>query len=89
VFNRFERGDTTLYRKTEGTGIGLNLVKSMVEINDGDISIESDVGKGTTVIVEFPIVKCDVEDYYKLKDEFIFENTLVSKVEIEFSDIYF
>lgn len=89
IFNRFERGDTTLYRKTEGTGIGLNLVKSMVEINNGNISIESEVGNGTTVIVEFPIVKCDLEDYYKLQDEFTFENTLVPKVEIEFSDIYF
>lgn len=89
IFNRFERGDTTLYRKTEGSGIGLNLVKSMVEINNGSICIESEVGSGTTVRVEFPIVKCDIEDYYKLKDEFTFENTLVPKVEIEFSDIYF
>lgn len=89
IFNRFERGDTTLYRKAEGSGIGLNLVKSMVEINNGNISIESEVGKGTTVRVEFPIVNCDVEDYYKLQDEFTFENTLVPKVEIEFSDIYF
>ena len=89
IFNRFERGDTTLYRKAEGSGIGLNLVKSMVEINNGNISIESEVGKGTTVRVELPVVKCDVEDYYKLQDEFTFENTLVPKVEIEFSDIYF
>lgn len=89
IFNRFERGDTTLYRKTEGSGIGLNLVKSMVEINDGNIVIDSEIGKGTTVKVEFPVVKYNVEDYYRLQDEFTFENTLVSKVEIEFSDIYF
>ena len=89
IFNRFERGDTTLYRKTEGSGIGLNLVKSMVEINGGNIVIDSEIGKGTTVKVEFPVVQYNVEDYYRLQDEFTFENTLVSKVEIEFSDIYF
>ncbi len=89
IFNRFERVDTTLYRKAEGSGIGLNLVKSMVEINNGNISIDSEIGKGTNVKVEFPIVKCNVEDYYRLQDEFTIENTLVPKVEIEFSDIYF
>lgn len=89
IFNRFERGDTTLYRKTKGSGIGLNLVKSMVEINGGNIVIDSEIGKGTTVKVEFPVVQYNVEDYYRLQDEFTFENTLVSKVEIEFSDIYF
>lgn len=89
IFNRFERGDTTLYRKIEGSGIGLNLVKSMVEINGGNIVIDSEIGKGTTVKVEFPVVQYNVEDYYRLQDEFTFENTLVSKVEIEFSDIYF
>ena len=89
IFNRFERGDNTLYRKTEGSGIGLNLAKSMVEINNGNISIDSEVGKGTTVKVEFPIIKCSAEEYYKSQGEFTFENTLVPKVEIEFSDIYF
>ena len=78
-----------MYRKTEGSGIGLNLVKSMVEINGGNIVIDSEIGKGTTVKVEFPVVQYNVEDYYRLQDEFTFENTLVSKVEIEFSDIYF
>lgn len=89
IFNRFERGDTTLYRKTEGSGIGLNLVKSMVELNDGNISIKSEVSKGTIVKVEFPIVECNIDEYYSSQEEFTFENTLVPKVEIEFSDIYF
>ena len=61
----------------------------MVEIQGWNVVIDSEIGKGTTVKVEFPVVQYNVEDYYRLQDEFTFENTLVSKVEIEFSDIYF
>ncbi len=38
-----------------GTGLGLSIVKSMVEANDGHLSFSSQVGKGTTVTVSFPI----------------------------------
>ncbi len=37
-----------------GTGLGLSIVKSLVEINDGKLTIESEIDKGTTVTVKFP-----------------------------------
>ncbi len=41
-------------RNHEGTGLGLSLAKSLVELHDGNLEITSRVGKGTTVIVKLP-----------------------------------
>ncbi len=56
VFERFYRSDLSRNRGTGGTGIGLTITKSLVEANNGNISIKSEVGKGTKVICEFPII---------------------------------
>lgn len=56
VFERFYRSDLSRNRGTGGTGIGLTITKSLVEANNGKISIQSEVGKGTKVICEFPII---------------------------------
>lgn len=44
-------------RKFEGTGLGLSLVKGLVALHDGDLSIESAPGEGTTVTVRLPLVR--------------------------------
>jgi signal transduction histidine kinase len=41
-------------RNHEGTGLGLSLAKSLVELHGGNMEITSQVGKGTTVVVELP-----------------------------------
>jgi len=50
----FEQIDSSLHRKYQGTGLGLPLARSMCELHGGRFSIESTVGKGTTVTVRFP-----------------------------------
>jgi two-component system, cell cycle sensor histidine kinase PleC len=50
----FMQVDATISRKHEGTGLGLSLVKSMVELHGGEIVIESALGSGTTVTLHFP-----------------------------------
>lgn len=50
----FGQVDTGLHRKYEGTGLGLPLVKSMVDLHGGTVTIESVLEKGTSVIVAFP-----------------------------------
>ena len=51
IVERFARGDKE--RSTEGNGLGLALVKRVVDIVHGEISVESTVGEGSTFIVTF------------------------------------
>ena len=50
----FGQVDSSLARKHEGTGLGLPLSKAMVEMHGGTLSIESEVGIGTTVAIHVP-----------------------------------
>ena len=55
IFELFSQGERTLDRSNGGLGIGLSLVKKLVEMHDGTISIESPgPGMGTTVTVRLP-----------------------------------
>lgn len=51
----FSRGLTDAYVAQEGAGLGLSIVKSLMNDHFGDLQIESEVGKGTVVTVFFPI----------------------------------
>lgn len=55
IFDRFWQVDTSSTRKFQGAGIGLALVRSLTEAMDGKVSVESQVGHGTTFKVEFPV----------------------------------
>lgn len=52
VFERFYRADTS--GNIPGTGLGMSIVKEIVELHDGKISLESKVGIGTTVTIWLP-----------------------------------
>jgi two-component system, OmpR family, sensor histidine kinase BaeS len=54
VFERFYRGDKSRDRKTGGIGIGLSIVKALVDAHNGKIEINSLLGKGTQVNILFP-----------------------------------
>jgi signal transduction histidine kinase len=53
VFQSFGQIDSGLNRRYEGTGLGLPLTKKLVELHHGNITLESELGKGTTVILHF------------------------------------
>lgn len=52
----FEQVDTEFNRNTSGTGLGLALTKSLVEMHGGRLEIESEVGRGTMVAIHLPKV---------------------------------
>ncbi|MEN2978112.1 PAS domain-containing sensor histidine kinase [Tistrella bauzanensis] len=54
VFQPFEQIDSSLSRRYEGTGLGMSLVKAMVDLHDGEVLLESQPGQGTTVRVLLP-----------------------------------
>lgn len=53
IFERFYRVDKSHSKETGGTGLGLSIVKHAVQYHSGKITIHSEIGKGTTVIVRF------------------------------------
>lgn len=87
IFNRFVQEDKSFNRKKEGSGIGLALVKSLVELHDGEVYLEK-VSKGSEFVVKLPNIKIDEEldVYNKVMDAE--SKPLVQKIHIEFSDIY-
>ncbi len=50
----FTRADTDPYLAEQGWGLGLSITKSLVDLHDGTLDIESILGKGTTVTVTLP-----------------------------------
>jgi signal transduction histidine kinase len=55
VFEEFKQVGRDYTRKAEGTGLGLALTKRLVELHGGDISLESEPGKGSTFTVKLPL----------------------------------
>ncbi len=60
IFDRFAQVDGSATREQEGTGIGLSLVKELVELHGGRVWAESDgIGHGSTICVQFPLGEPD------------------------------
>lgn len=55
IFDKFYQGDVS--RKKEGNGLGLSLVKRILQILNADIHVESRIGEGTSFSLSLPIVK--------------------------------
>ena len=54
IFERFWQVDTSSTRKFQGAGIGLSLVRSLTEAMDGRVSVDSELGRGTTFAIHLP-----------------------------------
>ena len=87
IFERFVQVDRSISRNQEGSGIGLSLVKSLVDMHRGTISLESEEGKGSKFTIELPKKTVDKKAEV-IEGGFIDKKNNVEKINIEFSDIY-
>jgi len=56
IFTKFFRASNAVREKTKGTGLGLALVKAIVEGHGGRVGVKSELGKGSVFTVEFPLI---------------------------------
>lgn len=89
IFDRFTQVDESLSRNTEGSGIGLALVKSLMQLHNGDVSLNSSPGNGSDFILRFPNkILTSNSNSSKLQYKNKSYKNKVERIEIEFSDIY-
>ena len=86
IFNKFVQIENHIRRQNEGSGIGLYLVKCLVEAHGGKIWINTEVESGAEFIFYIPIKTITSEDDIKIY--YIEEHSIMDKCNIEFSDVY-
>jgi signal transduction histidine kinase len=94
IFERFGQVDSSLSRQAEGTGLGLYLVKLLLDALEGEITLESEEGSGSTFTIILPIDKpsvlSEIASCKDIKSQFLStDSRIIQSANIEFSDIYF
>ena len=87
IFDRFEQVEKSLNRSFEGSGIGLSLVHSLVNMHDGSINVRSKLGVGSEFKFTIPknlVCSCDNTTTY----DCTLSKNKIERCNIEFSDIY-
>lgn len=84
IFKRFAQEDNSATRMNEGSGIGLSIVKSLVEMHKGNITLISEPGIGSEFVVELPVTLVDEEE---LLSHSIGDKLNETRVDVEFSDV--
>lgn len=86
VFDRFVQVDGASGKKSQGSGIGLALVKNMVEMHGGSITVNSRLGEGSEFLISLPDKV--LEGIQNQVQNMEVKNDYIQKIHIEFADIY-
>lgn len=87
LFDRFTKINKSLNRDKEGSGLGLYLCRSLIELQQGELVLISEEAYGNEFLITFPYEEIHIENKDSIYKSFEI-NDLVEKVDIEFSDIY-
>lgn len=87
IFERFKQVNDTLSKRAEGSGIGLSLVKYIVELHGGKIMAKSQYGEGSEFIIELPVAVLPEENEQQDQVAATGQSN-IERIYIEFSDIY-
>lgn len=87
IFEKFNRAEfeNELTREYEGSGLGLSIVKGLLDVIQGQIDIKSKPGEGTKITLKIPIKEDNISD--AKKNSTISNKTIERMVEIELSDV--
>lgn len=85
IFEKFGQANSRLTKVSEGSGIGLSLTKSLVELHGGTIEAKSEVGKWTEFIIKLPNII--YEDAMLINEDMDLQS-YIKGTRVEFSDIY-
>jgi two-component system CheB/CheR fusion protein len=80
IFHRFQQVNTEF----KGSGLGLSIVKFIVEMHNGDISLKSEYGKGSEFFVSLPAYKLSEEEEQLKTRNIKYE---IDKINLEFSEL--
>ncbi len=69
IFNKFTQDRSSTTNSTKGTGLGMAISKLLVNAMGGEISVESELNKGSTFTVEIPAEICEIPDYLINSDD--------------------
>ena len=84
IFDRFEQVRSKMKSEREGTGIGLYIVKALVNLHNGTVRVNSEEKDGCSIIFTLPRKKIEEKN----DDNIIFKENKANMIDIEFSDIY-
>lgn len=88
IFDQFRQTGRLFTRNHEGIGLGLCLVKCIIEMHGGKIRANSEYGKGSKFIIELPVKMVYGQDEQYIVRNLNIMQDYTKKINVEFSDIY-
>lgn len=87
IFERFKQANCLTIDKNRGTGIGLSLVKSLVELHHGNISVKSHCGEGSEFVITLPLTDKAKNIHNNEFQDKNLANSYMQNINIELSDL--